>query len=150
MNLSDDKNIWFFQANPKRYKIIEALSDPNYQKTTWQTTRYKKDIKKGDFVLIWVAGKKAGIYATAWIIENPIDRFPYPPGPKYWVNPENEALKKAAFRAMLEIDHNFVDNPIPREALKVMGITGSLICAPYQGTNFRVKPKDWDIIKGLL
>lgn len=150
MNSSDERNIWFFQSNPERYKIIEALSDPKYQKTTWQTTRYKKDIKKGDFVLIWVAGKKAGIYATAWIIENPIERFPYPPGPKNWINPEDEALKKAAFRAMIEIDNNFVDNPISREALKAMGVTGSPICAPYQGTNFRVKPKDWDIIKGLL
>lgn len=150
MNLLDNVNIWIFQSNPKRYKIIEALSDPKYQKTTWQTNRYKKDIKKGDFVLLWVAGKKAGIYATARIIENPVERLPCPPGLKYWVDSEDEALKNPAFRAKLEIDRYYLHNPITRETLKAMGVKGSPICAPYQGTVFKVKPKDWDIIKRLL
>jgi hypothetical protein len=35
----------------------------------WLVSRYIEEITPGDRVLIWIAGKRAGIYAIAKVIE---------------------------------------------------------------------------------
>lgn len=60
---------WLFQANPKYSQILEAIQtrDGIY----WLVTRYNKEIAPSDRVLIWIAGKQAGIYAIAEVSEVP-------------------------------------------------------------------------------
>jgi EVE domain len=63
------RRFWLFQANPKYSQILEAIQklDGIY----WLVTRYDKEITPGDRVLIWIAGKQAGVYAIAQVSEAP-------------------------------------------------------------------------------
>jgi predicted RNA-binding protein with PUA-like domain len=45
-------NYWIFKANPKKYDIDSRLRDPE-PKTTWQITRYRDEIYRGDRVFAW-------------------------------------------------------------------------------------------------
>jgi EVE domain len=56
-------NYWLFQANLKYSQILEAIQE--LDKIYWLITRYDQEITPGDRVLIWIAGKQAGIYAIA-------------------------------------------------------------------------------------
>jgi hypothetical protein len=60
---------WLFQANPKYSQILEAIQklDGIY----WLVTRYDKEITPSNRVLIWIAGKQAGIYAIAEVAAKP-------------------------------------------------------------------------------
>ncbi|MCG2761373.1 MAG: EVE domain-containing protein [Candidatus Delongbacteria bacterium] len=148
MTSTDKKRAWFFQANPKKYNIQGALS--KYKVMTWEVTRYFKQIdedsfiKKGDIALIWVSGSKAGIYATAEVIEDPRERAIYPDAQYCHIKP-----KEFARRALLEIKPER-QNPISREELIARGITLPPISEFYQATNFVIDKETWEIIKVIL
>lgn len=151
MSLSNDKNKWFFQSNPKEYDILNALSDPEYKRMSWQINQHKHEIKKGDFVLIWVSGKEAGIYAVADIIEDPSMRYAYPfNNDKHCVSQKaKERAAEKRLRAIVETKHKF-KNPIYRQELIEKGVNGSPVKGFYRKTNFKISEKDWHIIREIL
>jgi hypothetical protein len=152
MSLYNERNIWFFQSNPMKYNILGSLSDPAYKRMSWQINQHKHKIVKGDFVLIWVAGKEAGIYAIADIIEGPSIRHSYPFKDDYKYCISKEAKERATekrLRAILEIKLKF-RNPIYRQELIEKGVEGSPVMGFYRQTNFTVSAKDWNIIRAIL
>ena len=54
---------WLFQGNPQYFRVLEAIRD--FEQMYWTITRYAKEIVPDDGVLLWKAGKQAGIYAMA-------------------------------------------------------------------------------------
>jgi ribosomal protein S17E len=59
---SDEITTWIFQANPKEYDILNALSDEKLKnKIHWYVRHHKKRIKKGHVALIWMSGKESRI-----------------------------------------------------------------------------------------
>jgi predicted RNA-binding protein with PUA-like domain len=150
MTSADKKRAWFFQANPNKYDIQGALSNTRYKVITWEVTRYFKQndegrfIKKGDIALIWVSGSKAGIYATAEVIEDPRERVEYPDDKYRRIEP-----KEFARRALLKIKKK-IKEPISRKELQGMGITQPPISAFYQAINFEIHQETWEIIKDIL
>ena len=65
------QKVWIFQADPNRYNVISALSDPALGSLCWQVNQYKNLIKQGDVALIWMSGKEAGVYAVAGVTSDP-------------------------------------------------------------------------------
>lgn len=55
---------WIFQANPKIYRLEEALMDDS-AKWNWQVNQHKSEIHRGDRAALWLSGTDAGIYAVA-------------------------------------------------------------------------------------
>lgn len=151
MTFNFDNNDWFFQSNPKIYKILRVLSDPRYKRMTWQVTKFKHDINKGDFVWIWVSGEKAGIYATAEIIEEPRMRRALPretPPDKMWI--DKSEYKEIMLRSLLEIKRNLQNNPILRTELKEKGLKSPPIDKFYQATNFKVLEEERYRIRQII
>lgn len=141
------QNIWIFQSNPKKFDILKALSDNAVN--SWRVKQYPKNIKKGDIALIWICGKKAGIYALADITSNP--KFSEIPvnSEKYW---HDQKLKEnSKLRAEIRIVKNLVDNPVLKIQLKRIPELKELsILNFFQKTNFPVKKFEWEIIRKLI
>lgn len=151
--LREDARIWIFQANPNRYDIFNALSDPELDKQSWQVKRYKNEIQRGDIALIWMSGsrKEAGIYAIAEIVSDPLIMADFPAEEKYWVNEEDEGKKKR-LKVIVSIKQNLVNNPVLRDELKNIKELKNLSILKKcpRGTNFKVEKAEWHVIKKIM
>lgn len=145
----EEPSVWIFQGNPERYDILNALSDKeigNY--IHWTVNQHKQKIKKGHLALIWMSGKESGIYAIARIETDPMQLSETPAERKYWLgNEENEV----ALRVKLVIIRRLINNPIRKDTLlKIPELSTLSILRQFQGTNFPVKDKEWNIINQLI
>jgi len=142
-------NVWVFQANPTRYDIFNALSDPEVQRYHWQVNQNINKIKKGDIALIWMSGKEAGIYAVAEIASNPSKMGESPAEEKYWLSNEDRGVER--LRVELINKTVLINSPVYRYELKAIEELKNLsILRVAQGTNFPVAPAEWYVIKELI
>ena len=141
------RNIWIFQANPKKFNILKALLDRAVN--SWRVKQYPKNIKKGDIAIIWICGKKAGIYALVEITSDPkVTEIPVS-SEKYW---HDQKLKEnSKLRVDVKTIKNLVYNPVLKIQLKRIPELKELSILKYfQKTNFPVKKFEWEIIKKLI
>ena len=80
----------------------------------WLVTRYTKEMAVGDGVLIWQAGDKAGIYATAEIVDSP-KFLQTQPDISYWLDKSRLGSKP---QAIVRFTHSLLETPLLRETLK--------------------------------
>lgn len=141
--------VWFFQANPKRYDVLNALSDSSGEVDRWQVNQYRNKIKKGDIVLIWMSGVEAGIYAVGEITSNPLITDDVNALDKYWIDEQDR--KQNRLRVNIRITAKLVNNPILRAELKgIPGLQNLSILRFSQGTNFPVRNDEWIIIANKI
>jgi len=62
-------NAWIFQSNPKIYQLRRALLELEEQ--VWRVTRYQTEMRIGDTVYFWEAGRDAGILAVGQLSSLP-------------------------------------------------------------------------------
>jgi len=142
-------NVWVFQANPNRFDIFNALSDPEVQRHRWQVNQNINKIKKGDIALIWMSGKEAGIYAVAEIASDPSIMGEPPTEEKYWLSNEDKGVQR--LRVELINKTILINNPVYRHELKAIEALKNLsILRVAQGTNFPVSTAEWYVIKELI
>jgi len=142
-------NVWVFQANPTRYDVFNALSDPEVQRHHWQVNQNINKIKKGDIALIWMSGKEAGIYAVAEITSNPSIMGEPPSEEKYWLSSEDRGVER--LRVELINKTVLINSPVYRYELKAIEELKNLsLLRVAQGTNFPVSPDEWYVIKELI
>lgn len=65
----DRSGAWVFQANPKRFDLLQALRDSST--VTWSVNQHRQDIQPGDRVWFRVTGPDAGIYAIGQVTSVP-------------------------------------------------------------------------------
>lgn len=146
---SSDVKVWIFQANPKKYDILNALLDPSLDKDTWSINQYKNEIRKNDTALIWMSGNGAGIYAVAEIQTDPMFMEFNPEELDYWVEKPSEY--KERLRVGITITKKLLNNPVLREELKKIPELKNLsIFRFHQGTNFPVTDAEWLVIKKFI
>ena len=142
-------NIWIFQANPNRYDILNALSDPELQRYHWLVNQHIREIKKGDLALIWMSGKEAGIYAVASIESDPVVMYEPPAEDKYWVNDEDKNVSRLKVKLTNRVV--LLNHPVFRQDLKCIEALRNLsIFGNAQGTNFPVTVGEWNVIKSFI
>lgn len=130
---------WLFQGNPKYYRILDGIRD--FDEMPWLVTRYAKEIAPGDGVLVWMAGKEAGIYAIAEVIEPAKPREELS-DKDYWIDPKRAEGK---LQAKIRFLRKLLGQPLRRHELKHDAILKDLLVirAP-NSTNFRVTPEQWE------
>lgn len=111
--------VWIFQCNPDRYDLLSSLK-ANIQERVWMVNQHKDEIKKGDIALLWIAGKKAGIYAVAKIISNPDFMFASLEDDKYWIKKDDPDKGKKLFRVKINIIKNLSSKPVLKEKIRKM------------------------------
>src|SRR4051794_21127232 len=90
--LQPRRQTWIFQSSPERYRIPNSLRLE--QEEWWALNQHAKDVHVGDRVLIWISGKKAGIYAIGTVTDGPIVRPDSAEGMTYWVDPAEGRQEK--------------------------------------------------------
>ena len=148
-----EKKIWLFQANPKWYRLIDKLKHGS-GKETWRVMRFKKEIKKGDIVVFWMAGENAGIYAVGEVLTDPkemladeeTNKFSTPEYLK-----EFPIISKPCTRVWVKFNKILVDNPILKENIRSDKALRNLsVIKQPQGTNFRITEEQWEAIQKYL
>jgi EVE domain len=136
---------WLFQANPKYSQILEAIQQ--LDGIFWLVTRYHEEISPGDQVLIWIAGKQAGIYAIAEVAAAP-QFMDEPPDIDIWTMP---IRAKARFYAPVTFQQKLLDAPLLKSVLLYDQILYELevIRRPHN-TNFCISEAQWNRIISLI
>jgi len=142
-----DSRVWIFQANPKYYRILEALQ--KLDRLQFLTNRYKDRIHIGDMVLLWMSGSYAGIYAQARVVEGVADRKPGGDDAAFWVDPTSEFSARP--RVTLEVEKRFLGSPITKTTIEATeGLATLMILRQPNGTNFPVNADQWELLRPLL
>ena len=153
-NICDDvdeslTSVWIFQGNPKRYDVLNALSDPEIGNTIhWLVNQNRSKIKKGHLAIIWMSGQESGIYAIGRIECNPKLMSDPLNERKYW---SDDSDSVDAFRVRISIIKRLLNNPIRKDTLlKIADLSGLSILRYCQGTNFPVRNKEWSVISSII
>lgn len=144
------RKYWIFQANPKTFRIFDWWDDhPNDQIINWSVRQYGDEIKKGDFVILWLSGTQSGIYAIAEVITNPYSKSYSNEEKKYWV--KQTELYKTKLRVDIKYIKKFLDKPISRNFCVDDQILSNLtILKQAQGTNFKVTEIQWNRLMEVI
>ena len=138
--------VWIFQANPKYYRIVDALAA--LEELAFYVNRYKADIKVGDTVLLWVAGKAAGIYAKARVVSE-VQVRAGDSTDQYQVTAAVDPTPKA--QVLLKIEQRFITQPVLKtHLLDVPTLRNLMVVKQPNGTNFRVTAEQWAELSPLL
>ena len=142
-----EPRVWIFQANPKLYRILEALQ--HLDRMQFLTNRYKDRIHVGDIVLLWMSGNHAGIYAQARVVEGVADRKSDGDDAAFWADPSSGATTKP--RVVLAIEKRFLGNPLLKTTIAATeGLANLMILRQPNGTNFPVDADAWELLRPLL
>ncbi len=129
---------WLFQSNPKYYKILDAIA--NLDQMPWLVTRYGQNMTVGDGVLVWIAGKDAGIYAIAEITATP-EVLAEIPDAEYWL--DSSRIKHRP-QAKIRFIRKLLGQPLRKFELKYDQILKDLsVIRIPNSTNFKVTPEQW-------
>ncbi|WP_242133390.1 AAA family ATPase [Aestuariivivens marinum] len=140
--LSVKTNYWVFQGNPKVFDFETALKDGILN--DWTVTAHKRKIKVGDKVILWITGSKAGCYALAEIIMEPIVNEDKPSDKHLWTGEEIDSLK-----AGIRITHNLVNTPILKQEIEKYRELKDLKVG-HQGTNFRATEIEYYTLLNII
>ncbi len=134
-------NYWVFQGNPDKYDFETAFRDGDI--SAWTVTSHKNKIKPGDKVIIWIAGDKAGCYALADVVSEPLDRASFPESHLWRVDDTSE------LKAAIDITHNLANNPILKDEIDGMKELANLNVG-HQGTNFAATEEEYKAILEMI
>ncbi|MDA3887181.1 MAG: EVE domain-containing protein [Candidatus Delongbacteria bacterium] len=139
----DTANYWVFQANPKVYKVVEALNDNAV--STWSVKAHKDKIQKGDKGIIWITGSNPGCYGVFEVTSNVYDDYDDQDQEKYYIE---DGVNVKATRVRFKITHNLSRNPIIKEQISEYPELNDLKIG-NQGTNFSATKIEFDTIKKI-
>jgi MoxR-like ATPase len=138
--------VWIFQANPKRYDLLDFLARPSTQPgivDDWTLRQHADDVSDGDTVLLWTAGDQAGIYAIGTVVGESFMR------PRQDWEPENAPPESRTIHYRL--DRILLDCPVLREELLNHPVLKDLLVIRQpQGTNFPVTEQQWEALRPLI
>ena len=137
-------NYWLFKCNTDMYDLESRLQDLN-PTITWNVSRYRKEIKKGDQVFLWVSGKKGGVRAVFEIDTPPIEMAEIESEKPYWKTKDKPVRLRVI--GTLSKTNKF----IPAEQVKQKASLKNMSIFGYPGaTNYPVTKKEGNAILSLL
>jgi hypothetical protein len=125
--------VWIFQAVPKRYDLRTEMEEGGRE--TWLVTRYGDEMKRGDIVYFWLAGKPGirGLYGWGRIASD---------GPK-----ERKGWGKGVD---VKYEKVFASH-IPSSSLASRPeLRDHLLFRVGVGTNFKVTAEEHEVIKEVV
>ena len=143
-----ESRVWIFQANPRRYDILNALAD-EFEEDVWTVNQYQNRIHDGDIGIIWMSGKEGGIYAVADVVSDPDYMVDSEASTKYWTSEADRSQKRLRVRIRYRL--KLINNPIMKDELRnIPELKNMAIFKQPQGTNFPVSNDEWEMISGLI
>ncbi|MGC8998964.1 MAG: EVE domain-containing protein [Candidatus Bathyarchaeia archaeon] len=141
---------WVFQFNPAIYNWHDWIKE-NRKEEQWLVSKHAKSIQKGDRVVIWASGEKAGIYAIGEVVEDPHIKPLSKDQEKYWTGKDNIIKFEDKPSVMIKYLKLAINNPLLEEACKKDPVLKAMeILRHPQGTNFPLTREQWKRILKLL
>lgn len=138
---------WIFQANPNKYRIEESLQIEGAE--LWNLNQHTTEVEVGDRVLVWISGRKAGIYAIGTVTTSPLLQADSTTGQEYWRDPREGRRAKA--RVGVRYDRVLLDRPLGKTYLEWDPQLRNLaILRRPRGTNFTVSEEEWAALRVWL
>ncbi|MCX6149890.1 MAG: EVE domain-containing protein [Ignavibacteriales bacterium] len=149
-SIPETERVWIFQANPRRYDILNALSDEKIgSEIHWLVNQHRNEISKGHLGIIWLSGSDGGIYALTEIISNPQFMREPEDEDKYWIDSSDKGEEK--LRVKMKVLKNLVNIPIYKNEIRnTVGLENISIFRQSQGTNFPLTTDEWRLIKNII
>lgn len=141
LNKNEETSYWVFQGNPDKYDFETAFKEGEI--SAWTVTSHKDKIKPGDKVILWITGNKAGCYALADVVSEPLDRASFPESSLWKVDDTSE------LKAAINITHNLANSPILKDEIDDIEELANLKVG-NQGTNFAATEKEYKVILGMV
>lgn len=135
-------NYWIFQTHPKIFRLPDALRAGALE--TFAVTAHQKSIQAGDKVILWQAGKQAGVYGLAVVLAAPTNGQPLTEELSFFIHPVD-----ATPRVPLEVEYNLWSRPIGKDMLGDDVIFESFN-AGLPGTNFQATAAQYEAIVQLI
>lgn len=135
-------NYWIFQTNPKIFRLQDALRANAVE--TFSVTTHKKKITTGDKVILWEAGKAAGVYGLATVLTPPSAGEPLAEELPFFNHPIEPTE-----RVPIEVDYNLWSRPITKNMLPDGGSFAEFY-AGLPGTNFKATKAQYEEIENLI
>ena len=135
---------WIFQANPKHYDIVGALTV--LDEIRWRVPQYTDEVRPGDEVVIWRSGNESGIVGVGVVCTEPSESMASTTEIRFVL--DNETEGKPETRVLLKV--RAVDY-VPKAALQQQQLIREhqIIRAPM-GTVFRLETPEWAEITSFL
>ncbi|CAM3444849.1 EVE domain-containing protein [Deinococcus saxicola] len=137
---------WIFQANPAQYDIEASLRTEHAE--LWNLRQHASKVTMGDRVLIWISGKKSGIYAVGQVTSLPVEQLDSSTGKSYWKSTGGHQVWP---RVEVRYSRVLLDRPLFRRYLEFDAALSNLtILKQARGTNFSVTPAEWEALENWL
>jgi hypothetical protein len=137
---------WIFQANPQQYDIAASLAAERVE--LWNLRQHASKVKLGDRVLVWISGRKSGIYAVGEVISAPIDQPDSTMGRRYWKSAGGHQVWP---RVEVRYSQVLLDRPLYKKYLEFdAALTQLAILRQPRGTNFAVSATEWEALNSWL
>ncbi len=134
-------NYWVFQCSPSDFDFETAVRGNLLH--DWTVAAHKDKIEKGDKVILWLTGKRAGCYALARVTSNPAEST---------ASPDNHLWKttpKTSLKAGIELTHNLLGKPLLWQSIKNVDGLADLKVG-NQGTNFAATRQQYNTLLKLI
>ncbi|MEM6320958.1 MAG: AAA family ATPase [Bacteroidota bacterium] len=129
---------WLFQSSPKVFRLQDALAADAVH--SFAVKAHRKAIRKGDRVILWQSGKKAGCYALATVTSEPKEQdISAVEIPFFRQLPDTEQ------RVGLIIDYNLWNRPITKEIVPHSTAFNEFY-GGIPGTNFKVDEQQFKLL----
>ena len=142
-----EPSAWLFQANPKYYDLAERLKTTNVgDEDEWTVTRYQKDMRVGDPVVLWVSGVEGGVYALGELTGQPVVRTA---APEWRVE---AGLDTPADSLAVPFRYTrILTAPVGRAAIDAHPVLSQMLVRRMaNGTNYKLTRAEWDALQPLL
>ncbi len=133
---------WLFQANPKVFRLKEALASEAL--SSFAVKAHQQNISQGDKIILWQTGKRQGVYALA-TATSAVDFFDIVPSER----PFFQVVPPRTKRVQLQIEYNLWNKPITKELLPD-GKPFERFYAGLPKTNYQATQEQYEAILNLI
>lgn len=132
---------WLFQSNPGVFRLRDALRAEALE--TFAVTAHKKDIKIGDYVILWQSGREAGCYGLAKVTSKVQEIAVSEEERTFFSTVPDEPM-----RVKLSVEYNLWSRPITWEMVKKSPAFDEFN-AGLPGTNFTATAAQYKALVAL-
>ena len=141
-----EEQVWVFQVSPDVFDIAELIQDDTAE---WPLRQHAKDVREGDKVIVWLSGKRAGIYALGTVLTDPQPVENTLEQQVRWGG--HRSGKVPAATVLIQYDRIFSDAPFLKTSLQEHALLRDLrVIRLPRATNFAVSADQWAAIRALI
>jgi predicted RNA-binding protein with PUA-like domain len=134
---------WILQANPRRYRLLDALRD-GYGISSWSIAHLREEIAPGDEFALWLSGEERGVYALG-VVTEPAESRPDDNDP-YWTDPADATAPR--LQVGIRLRQSLIDSPVLGEDLAEdpRFANAPILRMPGGRNPFRLTEDEWQAI----